>query len=134
VKRTVFILLLPIAAAADMACGDLAFRFPGCRNLLGILGGRGHLLALARDNGIYEVDLERAVAESRHAAGIDDKRRQGESTHSQAVLELLVTNAMVRSLGTQPKISRAEIERGVKLARKSPLHWKVESASARSKP
>jgi hypothetical protein len=85
--------------------------------LLGVLRGRGHLLALARDEGIYEADLERTFAESRHAAGIGDKGRQGESTDNQAVLELLVANAMARFLGAQEKIPRAEIERGIKLVR-----------------
>ncbi len=88
-KRTVFILLLLIATAAAIPCGEWACRLPGCRNLLGVLRGRGHLLALARDEGIYEADLERAVAESRHAAGIGDKGRQGESTDNQGVFELL---------------------------------------------
>jgi hypothetical protein len=115
VKRTVFILLLLAATAAGIACGEWACRLPGCRNLLGVLRGRGHLLALARDEGIYEADLERAVAESRDAAGIGDKGRQGESTDNQAVLELLVTNAKARSLGAQQKISRTEIERGINL-------------------
>jgi hypothetical protein len=80
--------------------------------LLGVLCGRGHLLALARGQGIYEADLERAVVESRYAAGMDDKGRQGEDTDNQAVLDLLVTNAMARSLAAQEKLSRTEIERG----------------------
>jgi hypothetical protein len=117
VKRGVFILLLLTAAAAGIACGEWTCRLPGCRNLLGVLCGRGHLLALARGQGIYEADLERAVAELRYAAGMDDKGRQGEGTDNQAVLDLLVTNAMARSLAPQEKVSRPEIERGAALIR-----------------
>jgi hypothetical protein len=117
VKGSVFILLLLTAAAAGIAGGEWTCRLPGCRNLLGVLCGRGHLLALARGQGIYEADLERAVAESRYAAGVDDKSRPGEGTDNQAVLDLLVTNAMARSLAAQEKVSRPEIERGATVVR-----------------
>jgi hypothetical protein len=80
VKGSVFILLLLTAAASGIASGEWTCRLPGCRNLLGVLCGRGHLLALAQGQGIYEADLERAVAESRYAAGMDDKGRPGEGT------------------------------------------------------
>ena len=110
-KRGVFIPLLLTAAAAGIACGEWTCRLPGCRNLLGVLCRREHLLALARGQGIYEADLERAVAELRYAAGMDDKGRQGEGTDNQAVLDLLVTNAMARALAPQEKVSRPEIER-----------------------
>ncbi len=116
-KRGIFILLLLTAAAAGIACGEWTCRLPGCRNLLGVLCGRGHLLALARGQGIYEADLERAVAELRYAAGMDDKGRQGEGRDNQAVLDLLVTNAMARSLAAQERVSRTEIERGATLVR-----------------
>jgi hypothetical protein len=36
---------------------------------------RGHLLALAQGQGIYEADLRRALAEWRYAKGIDEKDR-----------------------------------------------------------
>ena len=110
-----FILLLLTAAASGIASGEWTCRLPGCRNLLGVLCGRGHLLALAQGQGIYEADLERAVAESRYAAGMDDKGRPGEGTDNQAVLDLLVTNAVARSLASQEKVSRPEIERGAAL-------------------
>jgi hypothetical protein len=117
VKGSVFILLLLTAAAAGIASGQWTCWLPGCRNLLGVLCRRGHLLALARGQGIYEADLERAVAESRYAAGVDDKSRPGEGTDNQAVLDLLVTNAMARSLAAQEKVSRPEIERGATVVR-----------------
>ena len=110
-KRSVFILLLLTAGAAGIASGEWTCRSPGCRNLLGVLCRRGHLPALARGQGIYEADLERAVAESRYAAGMDDKGRPDEGTDNQAVLDLLVTNAMARALAPQERVSRPEIER-----------------------
>jgi hypothetical protein len=116
VKRSFFVFLLLIGAAVGIFCGELVCRLPTCRDLIGVLCGRGHLLAPARGEGVYEADLDRAVAEPRYAAGIDDKAR-GESTHDQAVLDLLVANAMARSFAAREKISPNEIAREVHLLR-----------------
>ncbi len=103
-KGSVFILLLLTAAAAGIASGEWTCRLPGCRNLFGVLCGRGHLLALARGQGVYKADLERAVAESRYATGMDDKGRPGEGTDNQAVLEPAGYKLHARSLAPQEKV------------------------------
>ena len=49
---------------------------PHFRDAIGILCGRGHLLAITLGEGIYEADLQRALSESRYANGIDEEDRQ----------------------------------------------------------
>jgi parvulin-like peptidyl-prolyl isomerase len=116
VRRRLFILLLlPGACLAGVVsafsiCGSIAGR-----DAIGMLFGRGHLLALARGRGIYEVDLERALSESRYANGANEKDRQ--DIDERLVLGRLVSNAEARSLAAQEKISGAEVERELNFLR-----------------
>jgi hypothetical protein len=83
VKRILLTALLVTGAcAAGVVCGELLLRLPAFRNATGILFKRGHLLALAQGQGIYEADLRRALAEWRYAKGIDDKDRREEDAGS----------------------------------------------------
>ena len=105
------------ACVAGVACGRWAFSSTACRDVIGIFCGRGHLLVLVHGNGIYEADLQRAVAESHFAAGIDEKHRPQQRMDDGLILRLLVSNAMVRSLAANEKISAAEIEGHLNLLR-----------------
>ena len=51
---------------AGFAASELIYRSAVCRDLIGRTFGRGHLIALAEGNGVYEIDLrrERAAGDS----------------------------------------------------------------------
>ena len=80
--RLLITLSITGACAAGVVCGELLLRLPALRNATGILFKRGHLLALAQGQGIYEADWRRALAEWRYANGIDEKDRQEEDEGS----------------------------------------------------
>ena len=58
-----------IAVVAGIGCGQLTCQSTSCRDAIGRACGRGHLLALAHSQGIYEADIGRAVAEFRMRDG-----------------------------------------------------------------
>ena len=71
-RRLFILLLLPGACLAGVVSAFLICGSIAGRDAIGILLGRGHLLALACGTGIYEVDLERALSESRYANGANE--------------------------------------------------------------
>jgi parvulin-like peptidyl-prolyl isomerase len=118
------------ACAAGVVCGELLLRLPVFRNATGILFKRGHLLALAQGQGIYEADLRRALAEWRYANGIDEKNRQEEDAGSaknvttittlqdeQGVLTRLISNLAAQYLAADEKIFKVEVDSELKLLR-----------------
>jgi parvulin-like peptidyl-prolyl isomerase len=132
VKRRLLITLsITGACAAGVVCGELLLRLPAFRNATGILFKRGHLLALAHGQGIYDADLRRALAEWRYAKGIDEKDRQEEDAGSvkkittvttlkeneQHVLTRLISNSAAQSLAADEKISKVEVDSELKLLR-----------------
>ena len=56
-RKLLTALLVTGACAAGVVCAELLVRLPAFRNATGILFKRGHLLALAQGQGIYEADL-----------------------------------------------------------------------------
>jgi len=132
VKRRLLITLsITGACVAGIVCGELLLRSPAFRNATGNLFKRGHLLALAQGQGIYEADLRRALAEWRYANGIDEKDRQEEDAGSvkkvttvttlqeneQHVLTRLISNSAAQSLAADEKISKVEVDSELKLLR-----------------
>ena len=75
-RRLLIALSITGACAAGVICAEVLVRVPAFRTATGILCKRGHLLALAQGQGIYEADLRRALAEWRYAKGIDENDRQ----------------------------------------------------------
>jgi peptidyl-prolyl cis-trans isomerase C len=116
-RRVLISLLAGGACITGVICGRLLSSSTGCRDLLGVNFGRGHLLALANDEGIYETDLERALAELRDAAGIDGKDRPDASVDKRLILEGLISDAMARSRAATEKISPAEVNHEFDLLR-----------------
>lgn len=98
-------------------CGHLLSGSISFRDVLGVTFGRGHLLALAQREGIYEADLERALAELRYTAGIDQKDRQGQNIDKRLILERLASSTVARSCATNEKIPRTKIDRELRLLR-----------------
>ena len=119
------------ACAAGVVCGELLLRLPVFRNATGILFKRGHLLALAQGQGIYEADLGRALAEWRYANGIDKKNRQEEDAGSvkkvrtittlqedeQQFLTRLISNSAAQYIAADKKIFKVEVDNQLKLLR-----------------
>jgi parvulin-like peptidyl-prolyl isomerase len=100
--------LIITACLAGMVAGEWVIGSIACRNAIGILFGRGHLLALAHGRGIYRVDLERYLAEKYEAAG-ESKDRNVE-TDDQGPLSWLISNTMARVLAENEKITPTEID------------------------
>jgi parvulin-like peptidyl-prolyl isomerase len=132
VKRRLLITLsITGACAAGVVCGELLLRLPAFRNATGILFKRGHPLALAQGQGIYEADLRRALAEWRYANGIDEKDRQEEDAGSvkkvttvitiqedeQQVLRRLISDSAAQYLAADEKISKVAVDSELKLLR-----------------
>ena len=58
---------LAIACVAGIALGQLICDSISCRDAIGVLFGRGDLLALIKHSrGIYESDLQREIEERRY--------------------------------------------------------------------
>ena len=144
--RLLITLSITGACAAGVVCGELLLRLPVFRNATGILFKRGHLLALAQGQGIYEADLRRALAEWRYANGIDEKDRQEEDAGSvkkirtittlqedeQQVLTRLISNSVVQYLAADEKISKVEVDSELKLLREQFRDEKTWRAALRS--
>ena len=86
------------------------------RDRLGTLCGRGHLVALVRGNGIYEVDVDRGIVESRYLAG-NEGAAEPTTVERQAALSDLIANTAARSYGSFEDISRSTVRHEVNLLR-----------------
>ena len=130
------------ACLAGIACGQLVLCSPASRDAIGVLCRRGHLLAIAQGEGIYEVDLQRALSELRYASGVDEKDRQEGETKGvkkvtnvkrvttlqvgeRLVLTDLISNSVVRSLAADEKISKGKIGSALNL-----LRWQFPNEKA----
>jgi foldase protein PrsA len=115
-----------LAVIAGIGCGQLACRSISCRDAIGRLFERGHLLALAGGRGIYEVDIERALAESRDANDLGDADSTESVLSSELILSRLGTNAAAQDMAANVKISASEIDRELQLLRfqfRDPSIW-----------
>jgi foldase protein PrsA len=117
VKRSFAVLvLLFIACSVGIVCGRLTLRSSACRDVIGVLFGRGHLLALAHGHGIYAVDVERARAERREA-GENVQDRHQELIEQGLLLEEIIAAIMAESFATDEKIPESELSRELDLVR-----------------
>ncbi|HET9418163.1 MAG TPA: hypothetical protein VFO30_02385, partial [Chthoniobacterales bacterium] len=113
-----------LACGTGMICGRAALHSVATRDAIGVVFGRGHLLALACGRGIYEADLERAGAERRGAGdntGTNGQRRsdaaQDRLSEERLLLESTVSAQMAQSLAADEDISAAELASEVDLLR-----------------
>ena len=124
------------ACLAGIAAGQWLLGSVACRDAIGILFGRGHLLALASGRGIYRADLQRALAEKDEAAGqplatarstIGKQDRHPEEDEL-GILDRLVSNMMVQVFAAEEKLSPSEIDRALELLRRqfgNEKEWKA---------
>lgn len=136
-------LLISISLAgaylAGVACAQLILHSSHFRDAVGIWCGRGHLLAIARGEGIYEADLRRALAELRYARGAEDQDRHEEHTErvnkvtnvttlqvdERLVLTRLISDTSVRSVAAHEKVRTAKIDSELNL-----LRWQFRDEKA----
>jgi parvulin-like peptidyl-prolyl isomerase len=118
VKRSAAILLLVAGSCiAGVLCAQFVYHSVACRDAIGVSCGRGHLLALALGEGIYETDLERVLVEARYASGADEKDERYERIEKSFLLRQLIATAMSRSFASRERTPKDKIESALSLLR-----------------
>ncbi len=95
------------AGVAGFACARLALQSVTVRDKLGNGFHRGHLLALAAGQGIYQADLDRRIAESNYAAGIEEAEPR--TTQQNAALNELIAQVAAKSSARRAGLPGAEL-------------------------
>jgi parvulin-like peptidyl-prolyl isomerase len=107
-----FMVATSIAVIAGVGLGQLACHSVVCRDAIGRLFARGHLMALVQGDGIYQEDVDLAIAESR------SRRDQNESQiPTDLIFSRLVAMSAALKLAEHEKISERKIERELNLYR-----------------
>jgi parvulin-like peptidyl-prolyl isomerase len=98
---------LAVGCLAGIAVGQLICDSVFCRDAIGVLFARGHLLALIQHSrGIYESDLQREIKERRDA-DVDP----GNEEPNRGALPRLIANAVAEYLARDETISEAKLDR-----------------------
>jgi parvulin-like peptidyl-prolyl isomerase len=100
-----------VAAIAGIGFGQLVCYSVICRDAIGRLCGKGHLLALAQGCGIYETDAGRALAEFQHVRGEDELDGKDQAQLKRSILSRLAANAIARHLAAGEKTPASEVDR-----------------------
>jgi hypothetical protein len=108
-------LSIAIAAVVGICCGHLAARSVLLRDELGIVCGRGHLLALVHGLGVYQADVDRIVNESHHRAGAETNK--GTGVERQSALTDLIASTALLARAARESIPRADVKREISLLR-----------------
>ena len=108
-------ILIAISGAAGICCAQLATRSVVLRDKFGAVCGRGHLLALVHGQGIYQTDVDGALAAAHYPAGADHS--EGTNAERQSALTDLIANAALQSRAELERISRADVKRELNLLR-----------------
>jgi parvulin-like peptidyl-prolyl isomerase len=99
-----------IAVVAGIGYGQLTCQSTSCRDAIGRACGKGHLLALAHSQGIYETDIGRAVTEFWYANGEDGSDLNQTTQSRQFIVSQLATSALAQCLATDEKVPARDIE------------------------
>ena len=100
VRRFAFALF---ACLAGLAASELIYRSVVCRDLIGRTFGRGHLIALAQGNGVYEIDLRRETA--------------ADDSPDDAASHRLAIDAALRALSRKEHVTASKVARECDLVR-----------------
>lgn len=106
---------ISISAFVGIVCDQFVTRSVIVRDKLGIICGRGHLLALVHGHGTYQADVDRTVNESHYPAGAEIN--EGTSVERQAALTYLISNAALQWHAERERIPRADVKRESNLLR-----------------
>lgn len=96
-KRAWLALAVAVAAAGGVIGGHAVSAVPGLRNLLGHWVGRGALVAMRGNAGIYEGDIERQVAEIEWRRGVAADGDEA-SARREVILEAAARNEANRTI------------------------------------
>ena len=109
-RRFTFVLLVCLAG---LGASEWIYRSVVCRDLIGRIFGRGHLVALAHGNGVYEIDLRREKTADDSPAEIEN------ATHRLAI------EAALRGLSGKEHVAAHKVAKECDLVR-----WQFENEKA----
>ena len=107
-KRPAAVVIVGIAIAAGIFCAEIALRSVPLREKLGESFGRGQLLALVHDRGIYQVDVDRALNESDYVNEI--VRSDWADTERHSMLSRLIANIAAQERGAAERPAKVDRE------------------------
>lgn len=110
-NRRSLVLAACVGAALGVISGLLICRSAPCRDVIGRIFGRGHLIALCGTHGIYQADADRALNEAFFADGADLSDPAQEKEHKARAVENLITEEMALSISQHEPFSKVEAER-----------------------
>jgi len=110
-----FRISIGIVCAVGFGCLDLAFRSVTLRGGIGGLFGRGPLLALVDASAVYQIDLDRQIAERSYVEGKDGAKPT--PAERKTALDELVANTAAHSRASPERISRSELTSQMDLLR-----------------
>jgi peptidyl-prolyl cis-trans isomerase C len=114
-KRVIaFWISIGISCVAGIVCAQLVVASVFCRGKLGTICGRGHLLGLVHDRGIYQADVDRSVNESHYLAAIE--HREATSIERKSALTDLIAIAALLARADRA-IPRTDVKREFDLLR-----------------
>ena len=99
-----------IALIGGIAFGELACHSIACRDVIGRVCGRGHLLALVQTRGIYEADLERRAAENRFRRRQDEPGPTDIVSSKESILSKLISVTAAQCVAADEKIPARNVE------------------------
>lgn len=99
-----------VAGIVGIALGQLVCDSITCRDAIGVMFERDHLLALTRGQGIYEVDVRREIRELRSANGEKDVGPGNEDVQ-RPILSRLIADTAARYLARDETISADRVDR-----------------------
>jgi parvulin-like peptidyl-prolyl isomerase len=114
-NRIAACILIAIAVIAGIFAAQLALRLVIIREKIGSLCGRGHLLALAHDRGIYQSNVDRTLHESDYANDIE--RKGAPDIEQRFALNKLIADSVARSRASSEKISAKNLKHNIDLLR-----------------
>lgn len=104
-----------VAGLAGFGCAQVLLRVAIFHDELGKIFDRGPLLRLVDGSGIYQVDLDRQLAESADAAGIEED--ESTDAERQVALTGLIANTAVQSRAWRERVSQSDWKSELSLLR-----------------
>jgi foldase protein PrsA len=114
-RHVAFWIAIGVSVAAGIVCGQVATRSIPVRDQLGTICGRGHLLALVYDRGVYQVDVDRGLREFDYLRDIE--RRDAAEIERRTAANNLIANIAAERRASGDRIPHARIKHEVALLR-----------------
>jgi hypothetical protein len=104
-----------VSCIVGVSCAEIVVRSIVGRDKIGTLCGRGHLIALVNDRGIYQSDVDRMVNENHYLVATVDGAAT--DTERQLALTGLIVNFALLSHADREGIRRTDVSREINLLR-----------------